>query len=212
MMQEPRSQRGFLRYGRAHPAWALHLAGAQSGPCRVKGECQMQRVMVVGGSGSGKSTLARALGACTGLPVYHMDHIHWMPGWVQRPRDLRQEMAHAIERQDAWIFEGGFSTTYAHRAARADTLIWQDLPEGLRLWRVTRRLMAYWGQRRPDMAEGCVEGLHAETLAFYRWIWSTRHSHRAALADLVRAHPHLRVHHFRAPHEVKTFLSAQGDQ
>ncbi len=44
----------------------------------------MQRVMIVGGPGSGKSTLARRLGANTGLPVFHMDHTHWQPGWIER--------------------------------------------------------------------------------------------------------------------------------
>jgi dephospho-CoA kinase len=36
--------------------------------------------MIVGQPGAGKSTLARALGVATGLPVVHMDMIHWQPG------------------------------------------------------------------------------------------------------------------------------------
>jgi len=167
----------------------------------------MQRVMIVGGSGSGKSTLARHLGDRTGLPVYHMDHIHWLPGWQQRPRVARQAMALDIERSDAWIFEGGFSTTYDHRISRADTVIWLDLPVGLRLWRVTRRLVAYWGQSRPDMAEGCAEGLHSETWAFYRWIWDTRQTGRVRLAALMAAAPQgVVVHHLRSPAAVRGFL------
>lgn len=172
----------------------------------------MRRVMIVGGSGSGKSTLARRLGRLTGLPVHHMDHIHWMPGWQPRPRARRIEMAHAVETSEAWIFEGGFSTTYAHRAGRADTLIWLDLPVGLRLWRVTRRLLRYWGQPRPDMAEGCVEGLHRETVAFYRWIWATRHSHRAVLHHLVQQNPHLNVHHLRTRRAVASFTARMTEE
>lgn len=42
----------------------------------------MRRVMIVGHPGSGKSTLARAMGERTGLPVVHIDQIHWRPGWV----------------------------------------------------------------------------------------------------------------------------------
>lgn len=38
----------------------------------------MQRVMIVGQPGSGKSTLARKLGEHTGLPVVHIDTIHWL--------------------------------------------------------------------------------------------------------------------------------------
>lgn len=166
----------------------------------------MQRVMIVGGPGSGKSTLARMLGARTGLPVHHMDHIHWMPGWQQRPREVRRVMATEIENSDSWIFEGGFSTTYDHRASRADTLIWLDLPVGLRLWRVTKRAVQHWGKRRPDMAPGCVEGLHGENLEFYHYIWRTRHSHRRRLQTLMDGHPHLSVHHLRSPRAVDQYL------
>ncbi|WP_299292736.1 AAA family ATPase [uncultured Tateyamaria sp.] len=167
----------------------------------------MQRVMIVGGSGSGKSTLARALGARTGLPVHHMDHIHWMPGWQQRPRDLRRAMALEVERSAAWIFEGGFSTTYDHRISRADTLIWLDLPVALRLWRVTRRLFAHWGQSRPDMADGCAEGIHSETWAFYRWIWDTRQTGRIRLTQLLAEAPdHVTIHHLQSRSDVGRFL------
>ncbi|MEO0767675.1 MAG: DNA topology modulation protein FlaR [Pseudomonadota bacterium] len=167
----------------------------------------MQRVMIVGGSGSGKSTLARALGDATGLPVHHMDHIHWMPGWEQRPREQRREMATEIEMGASWIFEGGFSATYAHRLSRADTAIWLDLPVGLRLWRVTKRLLRYWGQERPDMAPGCREGIHGETWAFYVWIWSTRISSRTKLAGLFATAPaHVQVHHLTSRRMVRRFL------
>ena len=40
----------------------------------------MQRVMIIGQPGSGKSTLAREMGKHTGLPVIHIDTIHWQPG------------------------------------------------------------------------------------------------------------------------------------
>ena len=50
----------------------------------------MRRVMVIGAPGSGKSTLARALGERTGLPVFHMDHIHHLPGWAERPPPWRR--------------------------------------------------------------------------------------------------------------------------
>ncbi len=71
----------------------------------------MQRVMIVGQLGSGKSTLAQALGRRTGLPVFHMDHIHLQPGWVERPRAEKIELALAVEAQERWFFEGGLSST-----------------------------------------------------------------------------------------------------
>ncbi|MCV3272994.1 P-loop NTPase family protein [Roseobacter sinensis] len=166
----------------------------------------MKRVMIVGGPGSGKSTLARIMGEGTGLPVHHMDHLHWLPDWQERPRADKLALAHNIETSEAWIFEGGLSATYGHRAGRADTLIWLDLPVLLRLWRVTSRMIRHYGRRRPDMAEGCVEKLHGETFEFYHYIWRTRRTHRHRLQELIDRHPRLAVHHLRSPAEVTAFI------
>ncbi|MFC4671587.1 AAA family ATPase [Seohaeicola nanhaiensis] len=167
----------------------------------------MQRVMIVGGSGSGKSTLARALGARTGLPVYHMDHVQWKAGWVSRSVEERELLARDIESRARWIFEGGFSATYRNRIARCDTLIWLDFPVGLRLWRVTRRLVRYWGRERPDMTPGCREGFHRETLPFYKWIWDTRKTSREGVLRLIATPPaHVRVVHLTSAAQVAAFL------
>lgn len=166
----------------------------------------MQRVMITGGPGSGKSTLARKLGEVTGLPVFHMDHIHHLPCWEPRPLMQKIAMANAIEAQAAWIFEGGLSATYTNRAARADTMIWLDLPVGLRLWRVVKRTIRDYGKTRPDVAEGCTETFDAETVAFWKWIWQTRHSQRARLARLATANPHLTLYHLQSRAEVDDFL------
>ncbi len=167
----------------------------------------MQRVMITGGPGSGKSTLARILGEQTGLPVHHMDQIHWQPGWVQREMVDRIRMCNDIENDDTWIFEGGFSTTYDHRAARADTLIWLDLPVVLRFWRVLRRLLRNYGETRADMAENCPEVFHAETFAFWWWIFTSRGRTRTRLVRLVAEHPHLTVHHLRSRSQVRAYLA-----
>lgn len=167
----------------------------------------MKRVMIVGGPGSGKSTLARLLGERTGLPVHHMDHIHWLPNWVERTTAQKLPLVARIEAQDRWIFEGGVSTTYENRARRADLLIWLDMPVGLRLWRVTKRLLRYWGQARPDLTEGCREGFHAGTVPFYWFIWTSRHRSRAKIRRLVEVLPEdTTLVHLRSPLEVREFL------
>lgn len=167
----------------------------------------MQRVMICGGPGSGKSTLARIIGQRTGLPVQHMDHIHWKSGWVARPQSEKIPMALAVIATDAWVFEGGHSTTYPERAARADTLIWLDLPFHLRLWRVFRRTWRYRGQTRPDLPDGCPEGFYWHTLEFWYWIWTTRHTSRVKVLAL-RDTPDLAFHHLTSPAQVEAFLCA----
>lgn len=149
----------------------------------------MRRIMIVGQPGSGKSTLARHLGARTGLPVHHMDHIHWMSGWVERPRAEKTRLALAVEAQDSWIFEGGHSATYASRAARADLILWLDIPPALRAWRVLRRSLLHHGRTRPDLPEGCPERFGPETLPFWHYIWTTRRTGRDRIARMVAAAP-----------------------
>lgn len=167
----------------------------------------MQRVMIVGGPGSGKSTLAGMLGDRTGLPVFHMDHIHWKENWVHRPMAEKIPLVKAVVAQDAWVFEGGMSTTYGERMARADTLIWLDLPVTLRLWRVTKRLFRDLGRARPDLPDGCVERLHPETLAFFRFVWTTRIMARTKVLRLMNAAPAtVEIVHLRNPAEVREWL------
>ncbi len=167
----------------------------------------MKRVMIVGGPGAGKSTLARMLGERTGLPVHHMDLLHWKEDWVERPKAEKVPMARAIEEQDRWIFEGGLSATYDTRLARADMLIWLDLPVWLRLWRVTKRLFRYLGQNRPDLPKGCVERLHPETLEFYRFIWTHRKTSRDKILRMLKdSDTGVEVVHLTSPQAVSAFI------
>lgn len=150
----------------------------------------MQRVMVIGQPGSGKSTLARELGAATGLPVVHIDLIHWQPGWIERPREEKSRLCQAVHARDAWIFEGGHSATWPERLARCDTLVWLDLPFSRRMLRVLWRTARHYGQSRPDLPENCPEQVSP---TFWRWIWDTRHSGRAACQRLFDSAPEHKI-------------------
>ena len=169
----------------------------------------MQRIMIVGGPGSGKSTLARWLGQRTGLPVQHMDQIHWKPGWIERTTAEKLPLIRAVEVQERWIIEGGLSSTYACRAERADVIIWLDMPVGLRMWRAARRSWQYRGQARPDLPEGCLEQLNAQTLKFLKWIWDFRHTSREKIVDLIASQPQGKViHHLQSPAAVMDFQAS----
>lgn len=164
--------------------------------------------MIVGQPGSGKSTLARALGTATGLPVVHIDKIHWLPGWVERSREEKTRLCREAEAQERWVFEGGHSETWASRVARADMLVWLDRPLGVRLWRVIRRAAVGLGRTRPDMAEGCPERLR-ELPEFLRYIWDTRTSARANIARLAAsAPPGCRVVHLRSDAAAADFVAS----
>lgn len=170
----------------------------------------MKRVMILGQPGSGKSTLARQLGEIAGLPVVHVDLIHWMPGWQERPTDEKIRLARIEEAKEAWIFEGGLSRTWDTRLARADTLIWLDLPLWLRAWRVFCRTLKDYGRSRADLPEDCPERFDRE---FWAWIWNTRNTGRQKMGACVQAAPpEKRVFHLRHPREVRAFLARIGSE
>ena len=174
-----------------------------------------KRIMIVGVPGSGKSTLARLLGERFSLPVFHMDQTHWKVDWVERSNLDKILMALAVEAADAWVFEEGMSLTYKSPVARADVLIWHDLPVGLRLWRATKRLFRYLGKAdgRPDLMKGCVERMHPETLAFYWCIRTNRYSARNKIEQLVTdTLDDLGVVHLRTPSKQRRWLASLPDE
>ncbi len=164
----------------------------------------VKRVMIVGCSGAGKSTLARRLSEKTGLPVIHVDKIYWTTGWISRSREeTRRLVAEAIAGEE-WIFEGNNSTSFDLRVARTDTVIFLDFPVPLCLFRVIKRVAAGYGRVRPDMAEGCPEGVDWE---FLKWIAGYRKNLRPEIFEMLDSLPAgVAVHHLKGPAEVARFL------
>jgi len=159
--------------------------------------------MIVGQPGSGKSTLAQTLGEHTGLPVIHIDKIHWQAGWVERSKSEKTRLCRETEKEERWIFEGGHSITWASRLSRADILIWLDRPVGLRLWRVLRRAFVGLGQTRPE----CPERL-SSLPEFIRYIWVSRNSGAAKIARLAEsAAQTCKVVRLRNDEEVSKFVA-----
>ncbi|MEM7566185.1 MAG: hypothetical protein AAF321_03040 [Pseudomonadota bacterium] len=131
-----------------------------------------------------------------------------MPDWRERSHDEKLRMVRDIQASDAWILEGGFSTTYEERAARADTIVHLDAPVLPRLWRVTVRSIRYWGRARPDLPEGCLERFGWHQVEFYRFILRTRHTSRARIIDLKhRVGPNTRVATLYSFQEQNAFVS-----
>jgi len=139
----------------------------------------MQRILVIGSPGAGKSTLAHKLARHTGLPLYHLDKLFWLPGWVERDRDEGRAELAGVLAQQRWIIDGNYGSTLPVRLERADTVVWLDYPTHLCLARVFKRWWQYRGRARPDMTEGCPENLNLEFLHYvlvFRRAWRGRNA------------------------------------
>jgi len=166
----------------------------------------MRRVLIIGPGGAGKSTLARKLGARLGLEVFHLDRLYWRPGWVEPPREEWQKILAELLARDSWIMDGNYSGTLDLRLARCDTVVFLDLPRPVCLWGIAKRRLAYRAAARPDMAEGCPEGL---SLKFVRWVWDyPLRSRPKVLARLAAASDGRRIIRLRSRREVERFLAA----
>ncbi|HEY4056911.1 MAG TPA: DNA topology modulation protein [Kofleriaceae bacterium] len=164
----------------------------------------MRRVLVIGSGGAGKSTLSRRLGERTGLPVLHLDALHWRAGWVASPKDEWARTIDELTARDAWIMDGNYGGTLDRRLAVCDTVIFIDLPRTLCLRRVLWRALRYRGRTRPDMADDCPEHI---TLEFVQWIWRFPHVQRPKILRQLKELPaEKRVVILRSTRAVDQFL------
>jgi adenylate kinase family enzyme len=131
----------------------------------------MQRILIIGCGGSGKSTLARKLHDILNIELIHLDQLFWKPGWVETDDDAWKQIVENAIKKDAWIMDGNFNSTMDMRMARADTIIFLDMPRHVCLSRVLKRWFKSRVLRkpRPDMTEGCLERID---FAFLKWIWN----------------------------------------
>jgi len=99
---------------------------------------------VVGTSGSGKSTLAGELAAILGVPHLELDSVHHQPGWVPLPPDKFRRAVAVQVAEDGWVADGNYSAVRPLVWARADTVVWLDLPKRTVMrqiiWRTFRRV------------------------------------------------------------------------
>ena len=127
------------------------------------------KIAVLGYSGSGKSTLAAQLGQLYGIPVLHLDRVHFLPNWVEREAaEKRRIVADFMHGNENWVIDGNYTKLfYNERTEQADMIIILLFGRFACLQRVIKRYRRYKGKTRPDMGDGCSEKLDGE---FIRWV------------------------------------------
>jgi adenylate kinase family enzyme len=130
----------------------------------------MERLLIIGSPGAGKSILSIEVARRTGLPLIHLDRLHWKPGWVESGREEFDSKVRDAIAGPRWVIEGNYGRTLPLRLTRADTVVDLDLPRWQCLLGIFRRLLMHRGRTRSDMAPGCPEQLNWEFLLYtYRF-------------------------------------------
>ncbi len=97
----------------------------------------MKRIHVIGVSGVRKSTLAKGLSQSFRYPYLELDAVHHQRDWA--PID-QQEFRRTVEQfcsGSSWVICGNYSQVRDLIWARADTVVWLDLPR----WRVMKQIV-----------------------------------------------------------------------
>ena len=143
----------------------------------------MKKILVIGSSGAGKSTFSRRLGKITGLPIIHLDVLHWKPNWTEPDKEEWEKTVAEALKGDRWIMDGNFSGTMEMRMRACDTIIFVDLPRALCVYRIWKRIVTYHRETRPDMATGCDEKFDWE---FTKWVWNFPKRSKPKIEALLR--------------------------
>jgi adenylate kinase family enzyme len=138
----------------------------------------VRRIAVVGSGGSGKTTFARELGRRTGLPVIHLDHYFWKPGWVQLNAEEWRATRSELLAGDAWIADGEQGGSFDVQFSRADTVVVLALDRVVCLTRALKRCAFQHGQ--DVQAPGCPAYFDRDLL---RWVWCYPKEGRRYLDD-----------------------------
>jgi adenylate kinase family enzyme len=168
----------------------------------------MQRIAVIGCCGAGKSWLSLELARRTGLPVVHLDRLHWQPGWVERTKaEFVAAQEAALPLDGAWIADGNYRGSMALRLARADTVLFLDYSTPLCLKRAVQRRLTYLNRSRPDVTEGCHETLDLEFLRFLQYVALFRRRDRPKIVEKLKTlGPTQRLVTMRRPRDATRFL------
>jgi adenylate kinase family enzyme len=173
----------------------------------------VRRVNVVGTSGSGKSTVGAELARRLGVPFVEIDALAWLPGWEPRDPDALREAVAQTVAGDAWVVDGNYGLTRDLVWARADTVVWLDLPLSLVIWRVTARTVrraarreVLWGTNHESVRAAFSRG----SIVWYAV--TTYRARRREYATLLPAHPELSTIRLRSRNEVRRFLDSVGPQ
>jgi adenylate kinase family enzyme len=187
------------RETRAHPSRRARSSG-------------VLRVSIVGCPGSGKSTVGRRLAASLAIPFVELDAIFHQRGWVELPRDQFRARVADVTARDAWLIDGNYSAVRDLVWARADTVVWLDLPRAVVIRRVVARTLRraltreqLWNGNREPLTNLVRWDPNASII---RWAWVKHPEYAARYGAATRdpAFAHLHFVRLGSQAEIDAYL------
>src|SRR4051794_32877504 len=131
-----------------------------------------RRIAVVGCGGAGKTYVGTRLASKYALPLIDADEIVYRDGALQPEAEWQAEL-NARADEDAWVIDAMKLSILEHRVARADTVVFLDLP----------RRSCYLGllQRRKWRRD-------IVNPQFLGWIWTFRRDARPRILAILDRH------------------------
>ena len=146
----------------------------------------MKRICIIGCSGPGKSRLSGQISALLDLPAFSLDQYYWRPGWKTPAADVWRRQLEELIQQPNWILDGTYVQYLEARLARADLVIYLDLPRLVCVFRILWRTLRWWRRLRPGAPVGCVERFDWE---FFHYVWTFRRDHHPKVVDSLNRRP-----------------------
>ena len=176
----------------------------------------MRRVSVVGVPGSGKSTLGRQLAERLAVPYVELDSIFHQPGWTPLPQEQFRRRVAGIASGDGWVIDGNYSAVRPLVWARADTVVWLDLPRRTVMrrivWRSISRAAArteLWNGNR-ERWRNLFTWDEQESVISWAWHHYPVYRQRYAAAAHDPAYAHLRFIRVATRADVRQLLRSAG--
>jgi len=158
----------------------------------------LKRIVIFGRPGSGKSTVASWLSQNVGLPLHHLDKHFYLANWQPRPYPDFMHLLHTIVNEDEWIIDGNNTRSLETRWARADLVLYFNLPRFICYLRVIKRFLAPHHQF-DDRAPECRETIRWSLL---RYIWGFNARVSPLITRLTKQYPHVTIKEIRCNADV----------
>lgn len=169
---------------------------------------ETRRILVAGTSGAGKTTAARRIAAAVGAPHTELDALFHGPNWTPRPAFV-DDVTRLIAGPE-WVTEWQYPAARHLLIARAQLLVWLDLPVRVVMSQVIRRTvrrrvhrLELWNGNR----EAPLRTILRDKEHIIRWAWDTRHDTGPRVADALRDYPDLIVVRLTSRRELDAWLA-----